>query len=375
MLYILTGANGTGKTANGIDWCRQLQVKENRPVCYNGRFDIVEEGELKSWKKIDVKDWQAEPDGTIFFFDECHNDFPNRPSGSVVPDHVKMLGEHRKRGFDFFLLTQHPGNIDSFVRRLVGAPGWHRHLKRLAGGSSLVSVLQWDAVNPNCERNGSGQSAEVTTKALPKHVYGWYRSASLHTAKVRIPKAVYVFVGAVAVVSLGAWFGLKLLTKQVQAPSSDGVAQVVSAPSTGANARQGALTVGEYIEARTARVKDFPHTAPAYDQVTTPTVAPYPAACIYAHTRKSCTCYTQQGTILQTSGEVCMQVVKNGFFVDWQQAQQVAPQQQQTMVAAPPAPSPAPVVNVQLPPAPAVQPQTWSEGLAARNAQVRSAFN
>lgn len=124
MLYLSSGANGAGKTLFTLKDVRDLQVKTGRPVAHNGRFELVAEF---GWKQIDAKEWQQEPDGTIFLFDECHNDFPVRGTGSAVPDYVKMLAEHRRRGFDFFLITQHPMNVDAFVRRLIGPPGWHRH--------------------------------------------------------------------------------------------------------------------------------------------------------------------------------------------------------------------------------------------------------
>lgn len=76
MLYLVTGANGAGKTLNTLKWVRERQIKEGRPVCHNGRFEPVENGELSTWKKIDIQKWQDEPDGTIFLVDECHNDFP-----------------------------------------------------------------------------------------------------------------------------------------------------------------------------------------------------------------------------------------------------------------------------------------------------------
>ena len=379
MLYIVTGANGAGKTANGLKWVRERQVKENRPVCYNGRFDMVEDGELKNWKKIEFKDWQAEPDGTIFFIDEAHNDLPVRPAGAAVPDHVKMLAEHRKRGFDFYFVSQHPQNLDSFVRRLVGSPGWHRHLKRVFG-STLVSVLQWDFVNPNCEKAGASKQAQVTTTPIPKEVYGWYRSASLHTGKVSIPKQVWYFVAAVAV---AAFFIFRFLTGMGGQIDASKDKQDKAKPATqavasdgGGSQRQGPISVDEYLSLRKPRIPDFPHTAGAYDQVTQPVVAPYPAACI--HMGPDCRCYSQQATLLQVSGAVCLQIVKQGFFVDWAQAQQQPGQRQdapsQVVAVAPvsaPMAVPAPVRTVQAPPQPG---STWSQGLAARNAEVRSAL-
>ena len=319
MLYLISGANGAGKTLNTLKWVRERQLKENRPVCHNGRFDPVPGGELEGWKKIDFKDWQDEPDGTIFLIDEAHNDLPNRPAGSTVPDAVKMLAEHRKRGFDFYLVTQHPQNIDSFVRRLIGPPGWHRHLKR-SFGVDMVSVLEWSAVNPNCEKDGSGKTGTVTMQAFPKEVYSWYRSASLHTGKKRIPKQVWVLLLCLIAIPLLIWAASgKLLSKSeakaAAKPATEAQAQAAPVPVQAV----AKLTVEQYLEDRTPRLKDFQHTAPAYDEVTKPTVAPYPAACV--HMGKTCKCYTQQATLMQVSGAVCLQIVAQGFFVDWQQPQ------------------------------------------------------
>lgn len=326
MLYLISGANGAGKTLNTLKWVRERQLKENRPVCHNGRFDPVPGGELADWKKIDFKDWQDQPDGTIFLIDEAHNDLPNRPAGATVPDAVKMLAEHRKRGFDFYLITQHPQNIDSFVRRLIGPPGWHRHLKR-SFGVDMVSVLEWSAVNPNCEKDGSGKTGTVSMQAFPKEVYSWYKSASLHTGKKRIPKQVWVLLLCLIAIPLLIWAASGKLLAKTEAKAAANPATVAQAHATQEPPQAVAkLTAEQYIDQRTPRLADFPHTAPAYDEVTRPTVAPYPAACITMG--KTCKCYTQQATLLQVSGAVCLQIVAQGFFVDWQQPQhQQAPQQ------------------------------------------------
>lgn len=146
MIYLRTGANGTGKTLLTLRDVQEKSLKESRPVYHNGRFEVAPGGPLDSWQKVDFKDWQTVPDGAIFVIDECHNELPPRPSANQPPDWIRMLAEHRRRGFDFYLITQHPLNIDAFVRRLIGSPGWHQHLKR-ASGAPLVSVLQWAAVN------------------------------------------------------------------------------------------------------------------------------------------------------------------------------------------------------------------------------------
>ncbi|MFZ3127190.1 MAG: zonular occludens toxin domain-containing protein, partial [Rhodoferax sp.] len=195
MLYLRTGANGSCKTLFTLQDVRNLQLETKRPVCVNGRFKIKPEKLQEfGWRVIEFKDWQDQPDGTIFLIDECHNDLPLRANSAPVPEPVRMLAEHRARGFDFYLLTQHPMNIDAFVRKLIGAPGWHQHLKRRFGASNKTTVLQWQAVRSDCEKDGSGKSAQVTVRTQPREVYDWYESAELHTGKVQIPRQVYMLV-------------------------------------------------------------------------------------------------------------------------------------------------------------------------------------
>ncbi|WP_084690761.1 zonular occludens toxin domain-containing protein [Comamonas granuli] len=317
MLYLVTGANGAGKTLNTLKWVRERQIKEGRPVCHNGRFEPVEGGELSSWKKIDIQKWQDEPDGTIFLVDECHNDFPQRPASAKPPEYVQMLAEHRRRGFDFYLVTQHPQNIDSFVRRLIGSPGWHRHLKRAFGGD-LVSVQEYPAVNAQCEKQGAGKNGEVTMVAFPKEVYSWYRSASLHTGKKRIPKIVWLLAAAVVLVPTMFVLAFKTVGKtsldKIQKASPAPMAGVPAQRAAGPVAAQ-AISVGDYIKAREPRLPDLPHTAPVYDDVTKPVTAPYPAACVSF--KGECRCYTQQGTRMIVSAMLCTQIVERGYFVDW----------------------------------------------------------
>lgn len=326
MLYLITGANGAGKTLNTLKWVQKRAIEEGRPVCHNGRFEPVPGGELANWKTIEIKDWQAEPDGTIFLVDECHNDFPLRAPSSTPPDYVKMLAEHRRRGFDFYMVTQHPQNIDAFVRRLIGSPGWHRHLKRTFGGD-LVSVSEWAAVNPNCEKPGAGKSGTVTMQAFPKEVYGWYKSASLHTGKKKIPKQVWFLALAVILIPLMLYFAgnrvyqnsqknaLPVKNEMATAGSPSGVPGGSVVPGASA-VNSAALTNDEYLLRRMPRVPNFPHTSPAYDEIAKPVHAPYPAACLQSAT--ACKCYSQQGTVMRVTVDICAQIVRDGFFMDWE---------------------------------------------------------
>lgn len=380
MLYLRTGGNGSCKTLFTLLDVRKLQQETNRPVCINVRPDddpakpgkpycnlkaekIAEFG----WSTARFKDWQQQPDGTIFLVDECHYDMPVRKTGAEVPDHIAKLSEHRSRGFDFFLLTQHPQNIDVFVRRLVQSPGWHQHLKRVFGASNLTRVLQWDAVNPQCEKDGSGESAQVTTRAQPKEVYEWYDSAFIHTGKRRIPKQVWIALVCLLLVIACAfatyWFMNRNFERSKermagnvasQRGASDGSARGGSVGGAGGDAKP-PMTAAEYVASYRPRIPSLMHTAPAYDKLTDPKRVPVPAACVESKSQ-GCKCYTQDATPYPTPAEFCRQVVKSGIFLAFapegaMQAQQ-RPQAPSTAGAAP---SPS-VPAVAAPTGPAVFP-------------------
>jgi zona occludens toxin len=322
MLFLRTGGNGSGKTAFTIKEVRELQLKENRPVAWNGRFRMLEPMHGFGWKRIEAKDWEAEPDGTIFLFDECHNDFPLRPASAPPPRYVAQLAEHRVRGFDFFLLTQHPMNIDAFVRRLVQAPGWHCHLKRAPAGG-LVSHIRWDAVNPQCEKNGSGSTGEVSMQAIPKEVFTWYESATLHTAKSRIPKAVWMLGVCVLLVPLLGWIGARSLFHstapkgQEAAKTAPGSTQAGSLASGAPSAAKRTLTAAEALRDRTPRFEGLPESAPRYDELTKPVRVPLVVGC-WDQAGQGGWCITQQGTRVALSPLQRHEFIENGRFVDFE---------------------------------------------------------
>jgi zona occludens toxin len=322
MIYLRTGSNGACKSLFTLYDVREMQVKENRPVCIvRGRLKVYESTMVEfGWRWIDFDEWEAQQDGTIFLCDEVHKDLPNgRPPTAPVPKHIQNLAEHRARGFDFFMLTQHPLNIDVFVRRLIGAPGYHQHLKRLAGGSSITNVLQWDAVRGDCEKDGSGKSGQVTTRTQPKEVFKWYDSTSLNTAKTKIPFQVKALVVFMVAIPLLGWFGYRAIGAKTAVPATPGVVAMVSQGVAGKTPEKGhVMTVAEYADSHKPRIEGLAYTAPRYDEATKPVNVPYPAACLSMAGR--CDCYSQQATKLPVPMALCQQIVKGGFFNDWQQA-------------------------------------------------------
>jgi len=316
MIYLYTGANGSCKTLFTLKDVRDLQVKDLRPVYYvEGRFKpLAPITEEFGWKPFRFEEWQSLPNGSILLCDEVHRDLPKRPTNAPVPSHIQMIAEHRSRGFDFFMMTQHPSNLDSFVTRIIGAPGWHRHLKRVAGGSSVTSMLQWDAVNNTCEKNGSGKSAEITMRAQPKEVYKWYDSAELHTGKLRIPKPVIYIAVAVPLVIACFYFTVHLMLKKTGAaelvPGAPGAVGPVATATR-------EISAADYAASYRPRIAGLMYTAPVYDKLTEPKRVPVPAACVESKS-SGCKCYTQDATPYPVDVSLCRQLVRNGTFFAFQ---------------------------------------------------------
>ncbi|MGE8494450.1 zonular occludens toxin domain-containing protein [Comamonas sp.] len=317
MIYLTTGGNGAGKTLFTLKDVREQQLKENRPVYFHG-FTANQILLDWGWKEFDPKKWQDLPDGSVCVFDECQNEFPAKIQGEL-PDYINAVAQYRrKRGFDFWMITPHPSMIHLNIRRLIESPSWHRHMKRTFG-ADMVSELRFNHAEMKCEQPNAGKSGQVSMRAYPKEVYEWYKSASLHTGKRKLPKQLWIFLTCMLVIPVliyFVWQHFLNMGKVAEPVAKPGAAMQASAGGPGGSAPVSRfMSLGEYLESRTPRIADLPHTAPAYDEVTKPVTAPYPAACV--QDAKRCECYTQQGTLLRTSGEVCKQIVKYGYFMDW----------------------------------------------------------
>lgn len=367
MIYFTTGANGACKTLMTIWDVRQQQLKEpHRPVFYNG-FEMVQKyADEFGWKPFDPRKWQDLPDGSICIMDECQNEFPKRGVRDAVPDYVNAVAQfRRKRGFDFWMIAPHPSLVDDFIRKLIASPSYHRHFKRIFG-AEMSNELKFDAVDLKCEERNSGKRAQCTTRNFPKEAYAWYRSASLHTGKRQIPKQLYVFGACLLLVPAMIWGAFSMVTSNGKAAQDNASASSMAAPG----ALQRPMTTAEYVDSHNPRIGGFPHTAPRYDDITKPVVAPYPAACLVM--AGECRCYSQQATRLVASNEVCREIAEKGFFVDWQQPMPASPQPERIASPASPAALPASrTVPVPASPPPLAQP-VHSQGLVATNAQARA---
>ncbi|MDB6020239.1 MAG: hypothetical protein JWQ04_96 [Pedosphaera sp.] len=358
MLTLVTGLPGACKTLFTLDYVQKKAVKENRQVYYSGIKELT-----LPWTLIEADKWMDVPDGSIIVMDEAQTLYRPRANGAVVPPYVALLETHRHRGLDIFVITQHPMLIDSNVRRLVGQ---HFHCVRAFGLQKSV-IHEWQSVKENCDKNRADSTKHPFN--FPKEVFGWYKSAEVHTHKRRLPPRLLIFIIvplliAGAVFGFRHWFSTQYGADRLHASGAVGD-QKGGAPLRSSSGKIVRVTAAEYVESWQPRVRDLPYSAPAYDGVATAKTAPFPAACVLMHGK--CRCYSQQATVLDVSKDFCEQVVAKGFFNPFddpevrhrEESARLLAQGQQK-VAAVPVPRPSGASDL---PTPAAEPPTADRGL------------
>lgn len=320
MIYLITGLPGHGKTYFTIAKAQEVIGTSGRPVFYSG----IPELKLP-WTESDPKRWNELDDGSVMIIDESQRVFPVPPVGTPRGVHVTALETHRHRGLDLWLITQDANLLDSHVRRLVGV---HYHVHR-PFGMPFVNVLQWDGVhNP---RDYHDKQKAVTSKfTLSEKVWSQYKSATVHTVKMRIPwKLVVLVLGLIAVPVLGftVWKITRGLSGDAQARSKEsrGVSPSDGLPSAPRPRSEGALGVPpkassplsaeDYWAQFVPRVKGEAWTAPRYDELTRPQVTPAVTMCfaVWDGSAPVCECKAQNGAALAVDGEWCLAVIKRGL--------------------------------------------------------------
>lgn len=314
MLTLVTGQPGNGKTLHALQLVEELRKKEpHRPV-YQFGINLLPGG--PQWLPLsDAREWAKCPEGSLIVIDEAWEHFPVRKQGSDVPDFVKALATHRHHGLDIFLITQHRQQLDTFVRKLVGR---HIHLIR-KHGADKSRVYQWEK-ETDATSTKEQEAAIKTEWELPREVFGWYKSAELHTVKKDFPWRKFWWVWAVAAVSLFAVVG-SIYKVRHMSDVRRSAAVAAASPAGGQGVSSFNPPKGELLEvwrpeAATPRVRWLPDSAPRYDGVYKVETAPYIAGCmeLLIGLAVECRCSDQSGAELTTDLATCLRVVKTGVF-------------------------------------------------------------
>ncbi len=196
MITLITGVPGSGKSLLAVEvLVANWKSEKMRPAFAN--IGGLDHDKLRTFTLDEPHAWYELPEGSIIVIDECQKHFPVRASGSAVPDWVARFETHRHKGFDIFLITQHPSLMDKHLRKLVGL---HQHCYR-PFGMDRRTVFEWNTVNEDPEPNQSESNALKKRKPFDKTLYTFYKSAEIHTHKKRLPwKPILMLGAAIAVV-------------------------------------------------------------------------------------------------------------------------------------------------------------------------------
>ena len=332
-INFVTGLPRQGKTLFAFIEIQRRAKEENRPVYYCNIPSVT----LPGWIEIDHPDkWMELPNDSIIVVDELQDFWPAVSTGTKVPLPILELSKHGKRGIDFYFITQDPTLVHNTPRKLCET---HWYVVRAFGSESAIAYkFRGMQTDPGKVVN----KAEKYPWRYPKDAFGkkdkagnwitqpWYKSADVHNIKRRIPLKVWAIPVAVVVAVGAAWFAISSVLSygskmaSVATAAAPGasravppVVPVAASSSSGPSSKTAHLPYEEWLALQKPRIDGFPHTAPAYDSVTQPVIAPRPAACVQMG--KTCKCYTQQATLMQVPGTVCLQIVAHGFFQDWRE--------------------------------------------------------
>lgn len=310
-ITLFTGKPGAGKTAQLVAEILKMQKEEEgRPIFALGinglRADLAAELTMDQLHR-----WWELPPGSIVCIDECQEEHLMPRDRGTPAEWVQRLAKVRHHGMSFLLTTQHPANMSSFVRRLIGR---HVHTVRKFQ-TGVVQRFEWEGCADDPESRAARKQATETVGTLPKEVFDLYKSSQLHTMKKRLPAKVYMFVVA-ALVAVAAAIAVPFVLKHAQQKNVDmihGGGESVTPSTQVAASREAAdllLRQNDPGKWMTPRVEGMPWTAPMFDGLS---VTAHPRLfCIAAE--DGCICNTEQGTRYAVAQATCRVIATNGVY-------------------------------------------------------------
>lgn len=221
MIGLLTGGTGDGKTLYAVTMLLHDAYKANRAAnalvpgtehvpCddEDEEFIAAMAASQKKWQPLRdfrsnikglkipgvpvmplEKDWRQYRDGTVCVYDESHKKGYFRTTGKPGlsdDDVITELDEHRHRAFDIWFITQFPTKIHHEIRQLVKR---HIHLVR-SHGMQRSMLYDWQKAVNNPEQDESVIALGGEIWEFRVEGYGWYKSTSMDTHKLVVPKAL-----------------------------------------------------------------------------------------------------------------------------------------------------------------------------------------
>jgi zona occludens toxin len=295
-IRVITGLPGAGKTLRAVDAIRKALAAGRNVYC-----DGIDGLQPFGWESCDLNKWEDLPDGSLVVADEAQKRWPTRRSGEP-PAHIAALSEHRHRGFDFILLTQHPTMLDSYVRKLVDT---HEHLVRQFK-SKVARVYAWQECYDDPQSLATRQRSESSLWKYPPECFPLYKSATLHTVQAKIPKRLLAIPVLLAIAAVLVFFGVRAVRSMASKP--DVPAAVVDAHSSASVPFKSAE---DYVAKFTPRVQGMPWSSPAFDDRK---VKSEPEIYCVSIEFQSCRCYSEQITPIEVNQTACREIARHGVY-------------------------------------------------------------
>lgn len=317
MLVIRTGLPGHSKTLNSIKEIDADASSSGRTVYYHNIPDLAVEKLNATWFEFDQPlEWFNLPHNSIIVIDEAQGWFAPFDARKAKPPHLEEFETHRHKGFDVHLITQHGMFLDSHVRRLAGK---HIYFWRLFNGSR-VSRYEFEKFT-DTDKQSELKIGKKSIIKLDKSFFGLYKSAVAHNTKFRPPLVFFALPLLLVVLSVFVYMYMN------RSPAVSVIPDSKTPPHTTRLAPKPSES-----SAYAPRVDGLPFSAPIYDNLTVPAVAPK-LTCFYSEDQDynrrnpsgfqvattvnssvACGCFTQQGTKQDVPFQLCKTYALNGSF-------------------------------------------------------------
>ena len=317
MIYLISGANGAGKTLYTISELPKIKAFQGREIFYHG-IPLTDLGHSQlGWVKFDdVTKWHELPENSVIIIDEAWKHF-EYVTGKK-PDYYNYMRDHRNRGYDIWIICQRPVEIDSAIRGRVYK---HTHLSPMKIGSTNAEAFTLDNQCLDVDPNGKIVDKFKATKSLftyKKKYYEYYISTTLNTKQFRFPKGLYIGMPAAILLFSMVYYLFNAVPKAVYRNFEE---PVIESTNDDPYLSKTVLTETNYkpVESKNIwdmwipRMERMPMSAPIYDPImVNVSSAPIPENCI--SNQHKCLCYTNQGTRVKTTDAYCRQTIDEGYF-------------------------------------------------------------
>jgi hypothetical protein len=226
MIRLYTGRPGTGKTLKAVsDLVAAIEASEKEPDIKKKRNFYADINGLKIDGVLpSPEDWRDTPEGSTIIYDEAQlREVFAASRGASKHQLVRDLTIHRHGNRDIWFITQMPRLLHNDVLDVTNE---HIHLVR-PYGANLASCYFWRQV----EKTPDGRSAKDRAENqyifnYRKDLYKFYNSAVEHTVKLKVPKKLFIILGALLVIiGLVAKFAMSSETQNMLNPEQAAAAQ------------------------------------------------------------------------------------------------------------------------------------------------------